>query len=453
MKETVLLIEDEKIMRITLEDALKGAGYEVMSFDAGGPAFQAMKSNPLDVVVTDFRLPDIDGFDIVREITGTRDVPVIVMTAYGTIKDAVEAMKLGAFDYITKPFALDEFLLLIERAIEIKRLKDDNFRLRKDLSRCYRAPNIIGESTEMRKVFSLIEKVSVSDSTVLILGESGTGKELVATTIHYRSRRKDRPLIKVNCAALPEGLIESELFGHEKGAFTGALKRKPGRFELADRGSIFLDEIGDLPPTTQSKILRVIQERQFERIGATANLTVDVRIIAATNKNLEEEVKAGRFREDLYYRLNVIPITLPPLRERREDVPALIEFFMDRYRKKLSKNVRFSKDAVDLLLVYEYPGNVRELENIIERCVTLSAGKMIGKEELPSIIRTDTSTAKSLLLSDIAADAEKDHIIRVLRTTQGNKTKAAEILGISRKNLWEKLKIYGIKDQNEPQWK
>lgn len=444
MKETILLIEDEKIMRVTLEDALRGAGYEVMSFDAGGPALQAMKGDLFDVAVTDVRLPDMDGFDIVREITKTKDAPIIVMTAYGTIKDAVEAMKLGAFDYITKPFALDEFLLLIERALEIKRLKEENIRLKQDLNKCYRGPNIIGESAEMKRIFSLIEKVSASDSTVIILGESGTGKELIATTIHYQSKRRDKPLIKVNCAALPEGLIESELFGHEKGAFTGAVRRKPGRFELAHGGTIFLDEIGDLPLSTQSKILRVLQERQFERIGGTVTLNADVRIIAATNKDLEKEVKAGRFREDLYYRLNVIPINLPPLRDRREDIPNLIEFFMDKYRNKLSKNVRFSKGAVDTLLAYDYPGNVRELENIIERCVTLSVSQVIDKDELPPFIATGEQRTKSLFLSDIAAYAEKAHIIRVLKTTQGNKTRAAEMLGISRKTLWEKMNVYGI---------
>lgn len=444
MRENILLIEDEKIMRVTLEDALRGTGYEVMSFEAGGPALQAMKGNSFDVVVTDVRLPDIDGFDIVREIAGAGDVPVIVMTAYGTIRDAVEAMKLGAFDYITKPFALDEFLLLIERALEIKKLKEENIRLRKDLGRCYSGPNIIGESAEMKKVFSLVEKVSATDSTVLILGESGTGKELIATAIHYQSLRKDRPIVKVNCAALPEGLIESELFGHERGAFTGAVKKKPGRFELASGGTIFLDEIGDLPPLTQAKILRVIQERQFERIGGTITLNVDVRIIAATNRNLGEEVKAGRFREDLFYRLNVVPIILPPLRERREDIPGLIEFFMDKYRRKLSRNVRLSKDAVKMLLAYDYPGNVRELENIIERCIILSISDVISKDDLPSIIRSDRDVTKSLSLSDIAADAEKVHIIRVLKTTQGNKTKAAEILGISRKTLWERMNSYQI---------
>jgi two-component system response regulator AtoC len=445
MRGTVCLIEDEKIMRVTLEDALNGAGYEVVSFETGAAGLEALRNAPCDVVVTDVRLPDMDGFDIVREITRQGESQVIVMTAFGTIKDAVEAMKLGALEYITKPFSLDEFLMLVDRALELKRLKEDNIRLRKDLNRCYRASNIVGESAAMKKVFSLVERISASDSTVLILGESGTGKELVATALHYQSHRKGKPLIKVNCAALPEGLIESELFGHEKGAFTGAMRRKPGRFELANEGTIFLDEIGDVPLSTQSKILRVIQERQFERIGGTATLTVDVRILAATNRNLEEEVRAGRFREDLFYRLNVIPLLLPPLRERREDIPGLIEFFMDKYRKKLSTNVRRSGETVEALLAYDYPGNVRELENAIERCVTLSGSDVIGKEELPDTVAIPQQAADRLLLSDVAADAEKNHILEVLKTTRGGKTSAAKILGISRKTLWEKMNAYGIK--------
>jgi DNA-binding NtrC family response regulator len=445
MKETVLLIEDEKIMRVTLEDALRGAGYEVMSFATGAAGLHALKHVSCDIAVTDVRLPDMNGFDIVKEITRQGNAQVVMMTAYGTIRDAVEAMKLGAFDYITKPFALDEFLLLIERALEMKRLKEENVRLRKDLNTCYRGPNIIGESLAMQKVFSLIEKVSASGATLLILGESGTGKELVATTIHYQSSRKNKPLVKVNCSTLPEGLIESELFGHEKGAFTGAIKRKPGRFELADGGTIFLDEIGDLPPSTQAKILRILQERTFERIGGTATLSVDVRIIAATNRNLEEEVRSGRFREDLYYRFHVIPIVLPPLRERKEDIPGLIEFFLDKYRKKLSRNVRLSAEAADALLRYDYPGNVRELENTIERCATLAMTEVIGREELPAAVLDGGQAACSLLLSDVAAEAEKCHIVNVLKATRGVKTKAAEILGISRKNLWEKMNAYGIK--------
>jgi len=444
MKETVLLIEDDKIMRISLEDALKGAGYDVSAFETGTEALRAFKFIPFDVVVTDFRLPDLDGFDIIKEITKKEDIPVIMMTAYGTIKDAVEAMKLGAFDYLTKPFALDELLLLVERALMVKRLKEENIRLKKDLNRFYSTPNITGESTEIKKVLSLIEKVSASDATVLLLGESGTGKELVATTIHYQSKRKDKPLIKVNCAALPEGLTESELFGHEKGAFTGAVRRKPGRFEMAHSGTIFLDEIADLPLSTQAKILRVIQERQFERVGGATTLTVDVRIIAATNRALEEEVMAGRLREDLYYRLNVIPITIPPLRERREDILPLIEFFVDKYGSGLAKRVRFTREAIDLLLAYDYPGNVRELGNIVERCVTLSSSGTIGKDDIPYFIVNGKQKGKGLRLSDVASDAERSHIMKVLKTTLGNKTKAAEMLGISRKTLWEKMNAYGI---------
>ena len=443
MNGSILLIEDEKLMRVTLEDALRSEGYDVVSFETGTEAMDFLMNNPIDVIVTDVRLPDIDGISLIKKISSTNDALVIVMTAFGTIKDAVEAMKLGAFDYITKPFSLEEFFLLIEKALDVKRLKEENIRLKKDLSRCYHFPNIIGESHEMKKVCSLVERVAESDSIVLLLGESGTGKELIATTIHYQSKRKDKPLIKVNCAAIPEGLIESELFGHEKGAFTGAIKRKPGRFELANGGTIFLDEIGDIPLSAQSKILRVIQERQFERVGGTETLNVDVRIIAATNKNLEEEVKKGNFREDLYYRLNVIPITLPPLRNRKEDIPYLIDIFLDKYKNKLSRNIRFSKEAIDALLAYDYPGNIRELENIVERCVTLSTSDIIKKDDLPSFI-VKKQDNKHLFLSDVAAEAEKEHIIRILKATKGNKTRAAEMLGVSRKTLWEKMKAYGI---------
>lgn len=443
MKETILLIEDEKLMRVTIEDALRAAGYEVVSFETGTAAINILKNNSFDVIVTDVRLPDVDDLNILNEITQSNNAQVIIMTAFGTIKDAVDAMKLGAFDYITKPFSLDEFLLIIKRALDVKRLKDENVRLKKDISRCYSCPDIIGKSSGMEKVFSLVKKVAATDSNILISGESGTGKELIATTIHYQSMRSDKPLIKINCAAMPEGLIESELFGYEKGAFTGALKRKPGRFERADRGSIFLDEIGDLPLSTQAKLLRVIQEKTFERVGGIETLDTDVRIIAATNKNLEEEVKKGRFREDLYYRLNVIPITLPPLRQRRKDIPLLIEFFLGRSKNKLFKNIRFSKEAVDVLLEYDYPGNVRELENIVERCIVLSNSDIISRDDIPSFISGKTGKMQ-FLLSDVAAGAERAHIIKVLKETNGSKTMAAGILGISRKTLWEKMNSYRI---------
>jgi two-component system response regulator AtoC len=444
MKEIILLIEDDRLMRVTLEDALGAAGYEVLSFERGDDALNSFDEVSPDMVITDVKLPDIDGLQLLRQISGKGSVQIIVMTAFGTIKDAVDAMKAGAFDYITKPFSLDEFLIIVRRALDVKGLTEENIRLKKDINRCYDFPNIIGESAEMKSIFSFIERIARSDSTVLILGESGTGKELIATTIHYQSARKDNPLIKVNCAAIPEGLIESELFGHERGAFTGAIKKKPGRFELASGGTIFLDEIGDLPLSTQSKILRVIQERQFERIGGTETLSVDVRIIAATNKNLEEEVKTGKFREDLYYRLNVIPITLPPLRDRKDDIPYLVDFFVNKYRKKLSKDISFEKKAVDALLGYDYPGNVRELENIVERCFALSVKPLITKDDLPSFISKNVKEGALPPLSDIAAEAEKEYILRILKITKGNKTKASDMLGISRKNLWEKMNMYGI---------
>ena len=444
MKETVLVIEDEKLMRVTIEDSLKASGYNVIACENGAEGLAAFKDCSCGVVVTDIRLPDKNGMEILREITSLSDVPVIVMTAFGTIKDAVDAMKIGAFDYITKPFPLDEFRLLIERALEMKRLREDNIRLRKDINRYFCFPNIIGESAAMKKVFSIIEKISASDSTALILGESGTGKELIATTIHYQSRRKDKPLIKVNCAALSETLIESELFGHEKGAFTGAIRRKPGRFELANGGTIFLDEIGDMPLSTQTKLLRVIQEMTFERVGGTDTLSIDVRLLAATNKNIEDEVKAGRFREDLYYRLNVIPVVIPPLRERREDIPELVDFALNKCRSRLTKTVRFSKDALNALLQYDYPGNVRELENIVERGATLAASDVIENDDLPSVVFKKTESNGSLSLAEVAAGAEKEHIIRMLAMAGGNKTKAAEMLGISRKTLWEKMNVYGF---------
>ena len=444
MKDNVLLIEDEKLMRVTLEDSLRAAGYEVSSHASGDKALQAVREDDFQIVVTDVRLPDMDGLDILKKIRSSSDAQVIVMTAFGTIKDAVEAMKMGAFDYITKPFSLDEFLLLVERALEVRRLREENVRLRRDLGRCYNFSSIIGESDEMKAVFSLVDRVSGSDSTVLVLGESGTGKELIATTIHYHGKRKDKPLIKVNCAAIPDGLIESELFGHERGAFTGAVRRKPGRFELADGGTLFLDEIGDLPLSTQAKILRVIQERNFERVGGTETLNVDVRLLAATNKDLETEVRKGNFREDLYYRLNVIPVTVPPLRERRDDIPSLVTYFLEKYNARMSRSVAFTKEAMSELIRYDFPGNVRELENIVERCVTLSVSGMITKEDLPQALFRKTEDERGPRLSDVAAEAEKEHILRTLKTTGGNKTKAAEMLGISRKNLWEKMHSYGL---------
>ena len=446
MKNKVMVIEDDEIMRVTLEDSLKANGYAVRSFEKGSDGESAFKEDEYSLVITDVRLPDMTGLDVMKMIKAHDEkIPVIIMTAFGTIRDAVEAMKLGAFDYITKPFSLDEFNLIVERALEVRTLRDENIRLRRDLSDLYSYPSIIGDSDEIKKVFELIEKVSQTDSTVLIYGESGTGKEMVASTIHYQSERRNRPLIKVNCAAFPENLVESELFGYEKGAFTGAVQRKPGRFDRADKGTIFLDEIGDLPLNVQIKMLRVLQDGSFERLGGTEALNVDVRIIAATNKKLEEYVKTGEFREDLYYRLNVIPVYMPALRERKDDIPLLVDHFLDTYNCRFGKRIKLESEVITDLMEYNYPGNVRELENIIERCVTLSSDSSSFQENLPShiLIKNKDKPAETSL-AYVAADAEKEHILKVLKSTRGNRTKAAEILGISRKTLWERLKSYDI---------
>ena len=443
MKHRILLIEDDEIMRVTIKDYLVTGSYEVHAFEKGKEAMAAFNEDEFSLVVTDIRLPDMNGFEILKalKVKEKGNIPVIMMTAFGTIKDAVDAIKMGAFDYITKPFSLDEFNYIVERALEVKDLKEENVRLRRDLSTCYGYSNIIGESPALMKVFDLVEKVAKTDSSVLILGENGTGKELIATTIHYQSKRGNQPLIKVNCAAFPEALIESELFGYEKGAFTGALQRKPGRFERAHGGSIFLDEIGDLAPSVQIKLLRVLQEGSLERLGSTESMNVDIRVIVATNRNLEEDVAEGIFREDLYYRLNVIPILVPPLRERREDIPLLIDHFMDIYNCRFGRKVTISPDTIMTLMDYDFPGNIRELGNIVERCVTLSTDNMIETDDLPPhILKQQEGKSPMVTLNNVTAEAERVHILKILASTKGNKTRAAEILGISRKSLWEKMK-------------
>jgi len=446
MKKRILIVEDDEIMRITIRDALNKEGFETSAYDNGKEGITALNNDDFSLVITDIRLPDMLGLDILKTIKEKADqIPVIVMTAFGTIKDAVDAMKLGAFDYITKPFSLDEFTLIVKRALQIKELKEENIRLKRDLSDCLSYPNIIGESDEMARIFEFVEQVSKTDSTILITGESGTGKELIASSIHYQSKRRNGALIKVNCAAFPEHLVESELFGYEKGAFTGAAKTKPGRFERADRGTIFLDEIGDLPHAVQTKLLRVLQDGSFERLGGTHTVTVDARIIAATNRNIQEDVKSGRFREDLYYRLNVIPVHLPALRERKDDIPLLLDHFLGIYNCRLGKRVRMQNEVIAALIDYEFPGNVRELENIVERCVALSVNGVVDTENLPPhILNTQESPPSMMKLNEVASEAEKTHIMKILKITGGNKTKTAEMLGISRKSLWEKMKSQNI---------
>lgn len=446
MNKSILIVEDEKILRISLADALKEEGYTVLAATNGKEALAAIEQGIFSVIITDIRLPDISGMEILRksmEIAAA--VPVVVMTGYGNIRDAVESMRIGAFDYITKPFNLEEMFVTVSKALEVNAITEENIRLKKELGNQFSAGKIIGESKAMQSVFALLDKVSRTESTVLLLGESGTGKELVASTIHYQSARKKKAIIRVNCAALPDDLIESELFGYEKGAFTGADIKKPGRFDLADGGTLFLDEIGDLPQLTQTKLLRFLEDQTFERLGSTSTVSVDVRIIAATNKNLEREVNKGTFREDLYYRLNVIPVILPPLRKRIEDIPLLIDSFTRKFNDQFGTNVLFGTDAIKELSKYGFPGNVRELLNVIERCIALASSKVIGRNDLPAhILQNQKDKTPLLSLQQVSVEAEKTHILRILGITQGNRSKAAEILGVSRKTLWEKINNYNL---------
>ncbi len=451
MKHNLLIIEDDKIMRVTLTDFLRTKGHEVVACSLGADGITGFNNEEFSLVISDVMLPDMNGLDILKKIkVKDPNAVIIIITAYGTIKDAVEALKLGAFDYITKPFALEEFNLIINRALEVRELRDENIRLKRNLSECFSFPNIIGDSPEMNKVYELIGKVSKIDSTILILGESGTGKELIASTIHYQSDRKGGPFIKVNCAALPENLVESELFGVEKGAFTGAHRRKPGRFERADKGTIFLDEIGELPTGVQTKLLRVLQDGSFERVGGTQTLKVDARVITATNKDIEREVQEGGFREDLYYRLNVIPIRMPPLRERKEDISPLIDSFLANYNCAFGKKVMLSSDTIMDLFDYDYPGNVRELKNILERLVALASTDVIETDALPDhVAKQREKMITTVSLAEVAAEAEKAHIMRTLKSAKGNKTRTAELLGISRKTLWEKIKLFDIEKKTK----
>lgn len=446
MNKSILIVEDEKILRISLADALKEEGYTVLAVTNGKEALAAIEQGIFSVIITDIRLPDISGMEVLRKsMEVAAAVPVVLITGYGNIKDAVESMRIGAFDYITKPFDLEEMFVTVNKALEVNAITEENIRLKKELSSHFSAGKIIGESKAMQSIFALLDKVSRTESTVLLLGESGTGKELVASTIHYQSARKKKAIIRVNCAALPDDLIESELFGYEKGAFTGADIKKPGRFDMADGGTLFLDEIGDLPPLTQTKLLRFLEDKTFERLGSTSTVSVDVRIIAATNKNLEREVNKGTFREDLYYRLNVIPVILPPLRKRIEDIPLLIDSFTRKFNDQFGTNVFFRADAIKELLKYGFPGNVRELLNVVERCIALASNKTIGRNDLPGhILQNQNNKVPLLSLQQVSVEAEKDHILKILRMTQGNRSKAAEILGVSRKTLWEKINNYNL---------
>lgn len=447
-KRAILIVDDEENHRLMLRAHLEGEGFEITEAADGRDAVQQISERPFDLILMDVRMPNMDGIEALRRIRGSHpSVLIIMMTAYGSIDSAVEALKAGAEDYLTKPLDMDELIFKVKKALRYRQLEEEHVLQKERLGIRFDFSSIIGKGPKMKELFETLAMVAPTEATVLLLGESGTGKELVANAIHQNSPRRDKPYVKVNCAALPETLLESELFGHEKGAFTGALYTKKGRFELADGGTIFLDEIGEMSIPTQTKILRVLQEREFEPVGGTKTVKVDVRIISATNKDLEEEVQRGRFRDDLYYRINVVPITIPPLRERKEDIPLLAEHFLRIYSEKNKRMIKdFEPRVMDAFMRYGWPGNVRELENIVERTVIMGRGDMIALEDLPPTIvgsqqeedRTTPPTATAL------RDVEREAIIRTLHQTGGNRTKAADILGITRKTLQNKIKEYGI---------
>ncbi|MBF0202560.1 MAG: sigma-54-dependent Fis family transcriptional regulator [Desulfamplus sp.] len=453
--KTVLIVDDEKNYPRILAEVIMEEGFSALTASSGLDAVETLKSQSVDIVLTDVMMPGMDGIELLEEIKKeSPDMPVIVMTAHGSVEKAVEAMQKGAYTYLLKPFDNDTLIAHIGKAISIHNIVRENSLLREAITSKYHFGNIVGKSPSMQELYSVIKKAAPTNATMLIEGESGTGKELAAKSIHYNSLRKNCPLISVNCTAFAETLLESELFGHEKGAFTGAASLKKGRFELAHGGTLFLDEIGEIPMTIQVKLLRVLQEKSIERVGGTASVKVDFRLIAATNKNLEEEVKKGNFREDLYYRLNVLKAVMPPLRERQEDIPALVSHFMEKYQaeRHSSKELEgISPEAARLLFDYTWPGNVRELENVIERAVILSSGPRIMPSDLPAKIRDGGSNKLELDgipenagLYETLAAVEKRMIQRAMSMSGNVQTRAAELLGIGKSGLNQKLKKYGI---------
>ncbi len=452
---TILVTDDEKIQRESLAGFLKKKGYHVLTASDFDTAYRLVKENTIDVLLTDVKMGEKSGYELLTAVKELNpEITVIIMTAYGNVQEAVAAMKNGAYDYLTKPLDLDEVELLIHRAVQFKLLKSENEQLRRTLAERHRFTNIITNSPLMEEVLNMAARSANSRTSVLIEGESGTGKELIARAIHFASPRKDKALVVVNCAAISEHLIESELFGHEKGAFTGAVQARRGRLEEADGGTLFLDEVGDVPLSVQVKLLRFLQFGEFQRVGSNQTRKVDVRLIAATNRNLREMISQNRFREDFYYRLNVINIHLPPLRKRKEDIPLLIDFFIKKFAEQNAKTIRgISREALDLLMKYDFPGNVRELENMIERAVVLTRSEIIEKDDLPIQFHlTNGRHTEQAPLDYYQGDFrqkveafEKDLILAALKNSNFNQSQAARELGLSERNLRYKMGKYGLK--------
>lgn len=447
----ILVVDDEPAQREMVSGFLKKQGFDVSTAESGVKALQLFRQDSVDLILTDQKMPDMPGSDLLQAVRAINpETPVILMTAFGSIEAAVSAIQGGATDYLTKPLNLVELLYRIRQVSDRYRIIAENRELREALQSRHRIEGIIGESGQMLEVLSLVRRVAPSEATVLIRGESGTGKELIAKAIHFASPRASGPLVKVNCAALPETLLESELFGHEKGAFTGALSSRQGRFELADGGTLFLDEIGDLPPHLQAKLLRVLQEREYEKVGSSRPVPVNVRILAASHKPLEAFIKAGQLREDLYYRLNVVTISLPPLRERRPDLALLIDHFLRLFTEKNGKTIRgLTHEARDMLLRYDYPGNVRELENLIERAVVLTRDDLIGSSDLSMTVQdTEVDGDRGTNLTVAVETLERHMIKEALARSDGVQTQAAELLGISERGLRYKLIKYGFREED-----
>jgi two-component system NtrC family response regulator len=451
--DTILIVDDEKNYLVILEALLAPEGYEVITEINPLNALRLLKETDFDLVITDMKMPKMDGIELLDEVKKIDpELPVIIMTAYGTIEMAVKAMKKRAYDYITKPFRNEELKLTVKKALELYQLKKENRRLSEALTSRYRYGNIIGKSKEMIKIYDMIEKVSQSKASIMITGPSGTGKELIAKAIHFCSPRKNMPFVSINCGALTETLLESELFGHEKGAFTGAVTMKKGRFELADGGTLFLDEVGEMSTPLQVKLLRVLQEMEFERVGGTKTIKVDVRIVAASNRKLKQAVDNGVFREDLFYRLNVVQIEVPPLKERIEDIPLLVAHFIEKYRPSNRGDIALAPEAWKALYSHSWPGNIRELENVIESSLVMSQDTLIALDDLPSYlvkkedekIELDKLVPQNLNLNDALEHIEGQLILRALKSSNNVQSKAAELLGISRRMMHYKMKKYGM---------
>jgi DNA-binding NtrC family response regulator len=449
---TILIVEDEAKMRRLLELNLGDDGFTTLSAEDAETGLKLLRENPVDLILTDLKLPGMNGLEFLHAVKRQNAaLPVVVMTAFGSVETAVDAMKAGASDYVLKPFSLSEMRMVIHKELDVRNLREENRSLREALGKRYSHPNIVARSPKMQEVLATVERVAPTNSTMLLGGESGVGKDLIARAIHEKSRRASGPFLKINSTAIPENLLESELFGFEKGAFTGAIASKPGKFELADKGTLFLDEIGDVPPATQVKLLRVLQEREFERLGGTRTVKVDVRLIAATNKDLRQALEQGTFREDLYYRLNVVPIDIAPLRERREDVPDLVNLFISRFTGESGKPVEdITPEAMQILVNYHWPGNVRELQNIVERACALAKGSVLG----PSDIHLDVRPAKTangpggFLPDGMTLEQWEDEMVQeALRRANGNKSQAARLLGLSRNALRYRLSKIGIADE------